>query len=179
MPVLWLILVSELGDVDAETIGQPLSGHGAVTLLSGPGAFESAQDRDAAAGDCGVMISAGLSGDWRASLAWLSRHGGEAWRKPPSVHLFGGTGTPIAVDRGPGLSARQPSAACHDQHRARGDRRQRAGRRSHSVGLIPGAQSASHQHDPPHRPARDAFDAGEPGVERQVVAAYSLLQAGA
>ena len=46
----------------------------------------------------GVMISAGLSGDWRASLAWLSRHGGEAWQKPPSVHLVGGAGTPIAVD---------------------------------------------------------------------------------
>jgi hypothetical protein len=63
---------------------------------------ELADGRDRVVSALGaVVLNAALAGDWRAAIAWLSRHGGPEWRKTEG-HLHAGLpgGEPIRVSTG-------------------------------------------------------------------------------
>jgi hypothetical protein len=51
------VLEPDLGDRDAEGVGEPLGRQGAMAPLPGPGAFEADQDRHAAIGEFQELIA--------------------------------------------------------------------------------------------------------------------------
>ena len=45
-----------------------------------------------------VIVNAALNGDWHSALAWLSRRGGEQWRKVERREHAGLEGAPIKIE---------------------------------------------------------------------------------